>query len=246
MVNSWYTEKMQCVLGNPRNGVITQMNESMSKNELAYRKLKEAIITNEILPNQILIERKLSEELGLSRTPTRSALLRLEKEGFVESIPNKGIFVLEVKLKDIVEIYEFREALDPLALKLSTRGLEGSLGDEMLECVQEQKLAYETIEKSGKWDDFFAKDTRFHTLYVERCNNTRVINAYNNLLDQISRFSYTTYGDMERAARTISEHSQIAQEVSVKNIERASFLLVEHLRGIKEYYINRTIQTGNF
>lgn len=234
------------IFNNKKKVEQTMETVGVSKQEQAYENIKNAIITNELSANAVLMERELCTKLQISRTPIRNALIRLEKEGFVESIPNKGMFVSEIRLKDVVEIYEFREALDPLALRLSAKLLDGKLGKELIEDVQLQQEAFKVAKDTDLWEDYFIIDQKFHKLYVDKCNNSRIINTYRIFADQILRFSLSTFGDEKRASMSIKEHNDVALAVANDDIKRAEEMLAEHMVSIKNYFIESSIKSGRY
>ena len=99
-------------------GDFTKHLERENKHDFAYHKIKEWIIKGELPADTILVERQLCDMLGLSRTPVRSALQELAKDGYVLTAPGRGMMVSRVQIEDVIEIFEIRRSLDTLALEL--------------------------------------------------------------------------------------------------------------------------------
>ena len=93
----------------------------------AYNYLKEKIINNKISPNEILNERSIAKELNMSTTPIKEALLRLELENHVQIFPRRGIYVKEVNLKLIKDIFQARMKLEPVLVELTVQSMERKL-----------------------------------------------------------------------------------------------------------------------
>ncbi len=99
--------------------------DTPSLDKLAYDQIKEAILTFQFLPNQALIEGELASQLGISKTPVRDALMRLEKEGLVVRMPYKGTYVSDVNNQDMSNIFQIRMALEGLAIRLAASRAAG-------------------------------------------------------------------------------------------------------------------------
>ena len=99
---------------------LSPLKDSPSLDKLAYEKIKEAILTFQFLPNDALVEGELASQLGISKTPVRDALMRLEKEGLVTRIPYKGTYVSDINNQDMANIFTIRIVLEGLAIHLAT------------------------------------------------------------------------------------------------------------------------------
>lgn len=212
--------------------------EDNSKHRIAYSKIKNAIIKNQFAPGTLLVERQLSEQLGVSRTPIREALRKLVGEGLVEFIPNRGVFVSSIRLEDIIEIYELREALDGMAVCLCTQRMNESVIDGLKQSVKNQADALENKD----YNKYIENDMEFHAVYIKGAGNSRLEYFLNAIIDQINRLANTSVGDIERARLSLEQHRKVLDAMLKNEPKSAEALIKEHLINIKEYYISRLIR----
>jgi DNA-binding GntR family transcriptional regulator len=190
--------------------------------EVVFDSLREAIISGLLRPNERLMEIQLAEELGVSRTPVREAIRKLELEGFVVMVPRKGAYVAGVSLKDITDVFEVRASLEALACGLAAERIT----DEELENL-ERLLAQ--FAESGEVPEFVESDTGFHD-HLYRCSrNTRLVQMLNNLRDEIQRFRAVSLGNPGRTRVALEEHRRIVEAVAERNISKAQHYAWEHI-----------------
>ena len=150
----------------------------------AYEILKRRILDNEWPAGHLALEQELAEELGMSRTPIREALIRLEKEGLVEVRPRHGMRVLGISAEDMEEIYEILTCLESMAAELVARhGLTDEQRTELNTAVNDMDtaLAQDDLETWAKADE------RFHRLLVDYCGNRRLKSLVDGCFDQAHR-----------------------------------------------------------
>lgn len=193
--------------------------------ELVFESLREAIISGQLRPGERLMEIQLAEEMGVSRTPVREAIRKLELEGLVAMIPRKGAYVAGLSLKDIVDVFEIRGALEGLAAELAAERIT----DEELEELERYlvKIA-EAIEKDDL-EKVVANDTDFHSLLYQASRNQRLSQIINNLREQIQRFRTTSLSYPGRMKTALEEHRKIVEAISARDGELASKLAHEHI-----------------
>jgi len=177
----------------------------------AYARLKEEIRTNRMPPGFQLPEPELALRLGMSRTPVREALIRLESEGLIELIPRRGVRVLPIQPQDMAEIYEILTSLEPdAAAALAARAPSRK---ELLPLERATEDMEEALERSDL--DAWAKaDERFHTLLLELHGNKRLTDYVNNLFDQVHRARIITLRLRPLPVRSTQEHRQILTHLS--------------------------------
>ena len=217
----------------------SEIKKSYLKNEnktiIAYNKIKKSIIRNELKPNTVLIENQLSEALKMSRTPIRNALSKLVNEGFLDFIKNKGIFVSNINLSDILEIYNIRFILDPFLLEESFKKNKEKVYKQLNECLKAQ-------EKALQKDDFYSyveNDLEFHKIYMFGSNYKMLHLFLNSTMDQLLRYSFTSVGDIDRAEKSLLQHKGIFEAYEQNNIDKANILVKKHIEDIKKYYIHK-------
>lgn len=206
-----------------------------SKQEIAYNAIKQSIIDNELKPNAILVERQLSEVLNISRTPVRQALLKLVNEGFVEFVPKKGMFVSEIHLSDVIEIYNIRSVLEPFIIDLCLENNDPEIYNLMKQNLELQEKAL----NEGDYKMFLKHDLDFHRIYIEGSGYKILKEFLRSISVQIERLTFTTIGDEERARKSFLQHTKILEAYAQKNVDKAKAIIEEHMNGIKEYYIRK-------
>ncbi|WP_256369537.1 GntR family transcriptional regulator [Moorella sp. E306M] len=203
-----------------------------------YEEIKEAIINNTIKPGTMIQERVLAEKLGVSRTPVREALRRLNSEGLIELIPGKGATVTKITIEDIREIMQVREPLECLAVKLAA------------ERIQPQDIKY-LEDMIANWDkeincsdqinfqSFSTKDIAFHEYIVEIAGNKRLASILNMLRDQIRRITFLTQDNKARIETSFPQHLKILEALKQRDPAAAEENMRQHMQSIKEYYFDR-------
>ena len=159
---------------------IPELLDKKSKHDYAYRKLKEWIIQGVLPPDTILVERQLCEMLGLSRTPIRSALQELSKDGFVLNAPGRGMMVTRVQIEDVIEIFEIRRSLDILALELFMKNDHPDIVVQMRRTVEQMREALDQDD----YQAFIHADNQFHELYSHNSGNRRLEGIWSDLQEQ--------------------------------------------------------------
>lgn len=193
--------------------------------ELVFDALREAIISGRLKPGQRLLEIQLADELGVSRTPVREAIRKLELEGFVVMIPRKGAYVADISLKDIADVFEIRGALEGLAAGLAA---ERATDEEIEQMERHLVEVAECIERRDV-DRLVESDTMFHdTLYVAS-RNQRLGQILNLLREQIQRFRMRTLSHPARMKVALDEHRGMVEALAARDPEAARRLAQEHI-----------------
>lgn len=195
-----------------------------------YEKLKLMILDGEIAGGEPLVERSLAERLGVSRTPVRETIFRLEREGLVRVVEGKGAFVASYTIEDMIEIYHVREGLEPLAARLSCPHLT----DEELDFHEAQLSRYRTRpalrqEDPGKWRRL-GRD--FHNMFIRASRNMRLIRVIEGMQHQIELFRGLgrTINPRTDIKSAFEEHWEILQALRARNPQRAEKAVRAHLQ----------------
>lgn len=191
-----------------------------------YHLLREKIIAWELLPGQRIAVDEIAGQLGVSRTPLKDALARLESEGLIEIQPRRGTFVTELTPDDVREKFEVREALEMKACEL----LEGKLDDSK---IAQLRAVNEIFTSPGiSLTENARLDAQFHSLLVEYCGNTHLRDVYSRLNAhlQIARIHYQSDHWMHRFRIAREEHIAIVDALADHRIDVATALLREHIR----------------
>lgn len=201
--------------------------------ELVFETLREAIIQGRLRPGERLMEVQLAEEMGVSRTPVREAIRKLELEGFVVMVPRKGAYVAGISTKDIADVFEVRAALEALAAGLAAERIT----EEELEELE--RLLVEAQEASTRdLQALVEVDARFHELIYKASRNQKLIQIITNLTDQIQRFRLTSLSRPGRYKHAMEEHKKIVEAISERNVELAQALAREHIENAEQIFLN--------
>ena len=208
--------------------------ESQTKTSLklqAYQYLKTKILNCEYRPNEFLNEQKLCAEMGnISRTPMRDALGRLEQEGLIEMIPNRGAFVTGFGDQDVADMYEMRKVYEVLAFEWAVERITP-------EELEEIKNAYELMEfytHKKEYEKTSEQNTHFHELIYKASHNrllTQILTSYQYYTKQFKVGSEANYDHMDDL---LEEHYEILQSLETKDAKRGMAVIKKHLEGSKE------------
>ena len=161
----------------------------MSRVDEAYEEIRRRIVNNEYPPAHQVLEHELAADLGMSRTPVREALIRLENEKFVQIIPRHGMRVVPLSLSDLRDVYEVLTALELAAVERLAR----SEPDHRSKVALEQALDdMDTALKKRDFDGWVKADERFHRMVLDMCGNARLASMAFMLWDQGHRARLTT------------------------------------------------------
>lgn len=194
------------------------MDEFLPLRDVVFNTLRKAILTGELKPGERLMEIHLANRLGVSRTPIREAIRKLELEGLVIMIPRRGAEVAQITEKSLKDVLEVRRALDALCVELACDRI-GSEEEEMLkEACEEFERATETKDAT-----IIAKaDVAFHDIIVQATGNQRLIQLINNLSEQMYRYRFEYIKDENRHDSLIDEHRIIYESIVKRDKKKAA------------------------
>ena len=152
--------------------------------EVVFETLRDAIRKGILKPGERLMEIHLAEQLGVSRTPVREAIRKLELEGYVIMMPRRGTYVSNLSIKDINEVFEIRTSLDSLASGLAAERIT----DEELEHLQRLLVVIGEAIKEKKMEKIVEADTKFHDILYQASRNNRLVGIIYNLREQLTSF----------------------------------------------------------
>ena len=160
------------------------MNEYLPLRDVVFNILRQAIITGEFAPGERLMEIALAERLGVSRTPVREAIRKLELEGLVVMIPRKGAEVARITEKDLKDVLDVRCALEELGASLAAERID----EEGKRNLKRALIAFEKAIELGDTAEIADKDMDFHDVIFDIVDNPRLTSIVNNLREQIYRY----------------------------------------------------------
>lgn len=213
-----------------------------NKNNEIYYTIRNDIINGRYPGGTFLVEGELCEEFGVSRTPVREALIRLENDQFIKLIPNRGAYVPHVTLNDIIELYQLRKANDGLAAWLSVERQTPDLV-EALEHSVEREAAL--IAQGGSDpQEVSREDFVFHDLLVSRCGNRRLIDIIDLIQNQMKRIVVLSADQYAFETLTVSldYHRKIVEAFHENDCAKAKAAIEDHWIAMIEGYISRDLQ----
>jgi DNA-binding GntR family transcriptional regulator len=208
--------------------------------EVVFETIREAIITGHLRPGERLMEIQLAEEMGVSRTPVREAMRKLELEGFLVMMPRKGAYVAGISLKDITDVFEIRAALDSLAAGLAAERIT----EEELETLERSLLLVVESADQNDLKGIVSTDTDFHDIIYKASRNERLIQIVNNLREQIQRFRTTSLAFPGRMRIAVDEHRKIVEAIAERNVALAQALAQEHIENAENIMLEALKKSG--
>lgn len=209
------------------SSVYKKQMASMQPNaaDIAYRSIKSKILSRKYVQGSQLKEVQISKDVGLTRTPVREAIIRLEREGLLRIIPNKGAFVIELTPKEIEDLYEVREALEVMAVRLAVR----RANREEMSGLRKMLLKTDQLYQSGVVKNYEDPEFDFHLELIKLSKNNKLISSWKLLAAQLSLVRMTSSLTQKRYLKALEEHRGILQFIDSGNPNKAGNLLRSHL-----------------
>jgi DNA-binding GntR family transcriptional regulator len=200
-------------------------------NEQVYEAIESAIVRCELDPGALLGDRQLAEALGVSRTPVRDALHRLESSGLVERRGRAGWAVSGFALRDVHELFELRRMIEPFGLERLSETWEEATVEELSRFFDDfpEQMPEDSMRR------YLHTDRWFHKRIVECTGNGRMVRFYEVVEKQIDRVRhYVSYNYEGRVGDSLAEHREICAAIAARDLSAATGALVRHLRNVEE------------
>lgn len=194
----------------------------------AYQIIKEKIITCQYWPGTVLNENELVQEVDSSHTPIREALSRLEQENLVKIMPKKGIWVTDVQMSDVRDVYEVRELIEPHIIRRWGCNISK---DELREYIESCEKA---LKCSGNEKGKIELDDKLHDMILSSCRNAHLYRTLKQLQDQTRRMRIMTGDRNSRLKYSIAEHIEITKCILDDDYEKAVEAMIYHLQQGKQ------------
>ena len=195
-----------------------QMDEFLPLRDVVFNTLRQAILTGDLKPGERLMEIHLANKLGVSRTPIREAIRKLELEGLVTMIPRRGAEVAQITEKSMNDVLEVRRAMDALCVELACE----RISEEELDALKGACDHFEEAVKGGDIKVIAKADVALHDIIVQATGNRRLVQLINNLSEQMYRYRFEYLKDTSRHQSLIEEHRMIYENIVKKDKEAAS------------------------
>ena len=193
------------------------MDAFLPLRDVVFNTLRQAILTGELKPGERLMEIHLANRLGVSRTPIREAIHKLEQEGLVTMVPRKGAEVAQITEKSMNDVLEVRRALDALCTELACDRMTG----EDLENLRKACLTFEEAVQNKDVREIAQADVDLHDIIILATGNQRLISLMNNLAEQMYRYRFEYIKDFSQHQRLIEEHRIIYESLLHREKEAA-------------------------
>jgi DNA-binding GntR family transcriptional regulator len=200
----------------------------------AYVALKDVIVSLDVYAQREemrLDERQLAADLGISRTPVREAMAQLEREGFVRSVPRRGIYVVRKTRAEVIELITAWAALEGMAARLVT----AHATDADIATLRKMFAAFEQGQLHARLDEYSEVNIEFHQAIVRLSRNRVLMELAENLFTHMRMIRRKTIGEIDRADRSIRDHMNIIQALEARDTARAEMLVRDHALGLAEH-----------
>jgi DNA-binding GntR family transcriptional regulator len=213
--------------------------ESKNVSNYTYLEIKKMISQYQLIPGQKIIYDHLAKKLNVSKTPIINALSRLEQDGFVVLIPNRGFFIREVDIEEVAELFMVREVLEVLAAEESVK----RINPKMLKEIEKAKVAHQAYDYTTPTRNRLALDAIFHLKISEMAGNHILTKLLRLVLDHIYVGNRPEAIPPKRIIKTTEEHEEIYEAIKEENISKAKRVVKKHIRAGKINII-QAIQKG--
>jgi DNA-binding GntR family transcriptional regulator len=200
----------------------------------AYAALKNAIVAMDVYRSRDdirLDERKLAQDFGISRTPVREAMAQLESEGFVRSVPRRGIYVVRKTKAEVIQMITAWAALESMAARLMTKVAT----DEEIAGLRKMFAAFVDGKLRAHLDEYSDANIEFHQTIIRLSHNDVLIDLAENLFTHMRMIRRTTIGEKDRADRSIKDHMAIIEALEARATDRAEDLVRDHALGLADH-----------
>ena len=213
---------------------MTPIDSRETFKDKAYTALRNVIVTSGIYRSRTAIrldERQLAQEFGISRTPVREAMAQLEREGFVRTVPRRGIYVVRKTKQEVIEMITAWAALESMAARLITE----TASDEEIAGLRRMFAAWEGDRLHARLDEYSEVNIAFHQKIIELSGNGVLIQLAENLFTHMRMIRGQTIGEEDRADRSIRDHMNIIEAIEARDTERAEDLVRGHALGLADH-----------
>ena len=196
--------------------------------DMVFDVLMSAIMQGQLSPGERLLEVQLADEMGVSRTPVREAIRRLELEGFVVMVP------AGLSINDVEEVYEIRTVLETLAVRLAAQRMQPADYAQLDDLSEKMRATWQ----EGNVDNWVSLDASFHELLYKFSRNERLVAMMNNIMEQLSRYRIISLANVEVRHNSLSEHQELIEALKRRDSEAAATAVAMHIENTKQSLIN--------
>ena len=198
--------------------------------DVVFEHLRNSIINGDLKPGERLMEVQLAEHLGVSRTPVREAIRKLELEGLVVMVARKGAYVADVSIKDILDVLEVRSVLEGLAAYLSAERMT----EEELEELELISYHFKRCIENGNTEGMIEKDMQFHDRIFKSTRNVKLIQIAQSFQEQVQRFRITYFSEYNQPRDLLVEHQAILEAIANRDAVAAQQVAQQHIDSLED------------
>lgn len=209
------------------------MDDFLPLRDVVFNTLRQAILTGELSPGERLMEIHLANRLGVSRTPIREAIRKLELEGLVTMIPRRGAEVAQITEKSMNDVLEVRSAMDVLCVELAC----DRITPEEIERLKNACNVFEQAVKNKDVKEIAQADVALHDIIAEATGNARLVQLISNLSQQMYRYRFEYIKDSSQHDKLVEEHRIIYESIVKKDKETAKEAVKLHIENQKKAII---------
>ncbi len=213
---------------------IQPIDTSFSFKNKAYAALKNVIVSMDIYRSRSdirLDERKLALDFGVSRTPVREAMAQLEREGFVRSVPRRGVYVVRKTKEEVIQLITAWAALESMAARLITQNAK----DGDIASLRKMFATFEGGELRAHLDEYSDVNIEFHQTIIRMSQNAVLIDLAENLFTHMRMIRRKTIVEKNRADKSIRDHMNIIEALEARDTNRAEVLVRDHALGLADH-----------
>ena len=199
------------------NNFEVKMNEYLPLRDVVFNTLRQAILKGELAPGERLMEIQLAQKLGVSRTPIREAIRKLELEGLVLMIPRRGAEVARISEKSLKDVLEVRLGLEELAVRIACQRIT----EEELEELEQAMKEFEEAMKRDDLGALAAADVTVHEVIYGSTHNKRLVQIISNIREQMYRYRVEYLKDVESRKTLVEEHYAVYRALKARNQQQA-------------------------
>ena len=200
----------------------------------AYAALKNVIAGMDVYRSRSdirLDERQLAQDFGVSRTPVREAMAQLEREGFIRSVPRRGVYVVRKTKREVIEMITAWAALESMAARLITKNAT----DDEIAQLSKMFATFQDGQLAAQLDEYSEVNIEFHQTIIRMSHNSVLINLAENLFTHMRMIRRKTIGEKDRVERSIRDHMHIIQAIEKRDTDRAEELVRTHALGLADH-----------
>lgn len=218
----------------PQKGEAAVKREQRSLADQAYEKIKKKILSLEFLPGQVVSDFKLQQELEMSRTPIKEALMSLENDGLILDLGKRGYEVRRITAQDVVDLFDARAGIECAGLTIAMdRGMSEAAMKKLRSLNEQVRLA----DEAGDYEGVFDHDSELHVTMMEASGNRRLNDYYRTILLQVRRIRLLTYFEKSLPGVAVQLHAHMFDAIEQGRRQEALDLLRQHILDTKNDYL---------